>query len=194
MFCALTLSSFGPPSRQRVGQSLPKFAPPRLTRGAPPPALCAASFGPPQGVSHCTFYRCTVSHGPVASARFDSNVDCIIAQLAQASEAPRLWYVARLWSGSCSPRRAISARLQAQCRPSVSPVGQSFPAVGRSVFKLELLRSSRAASAPSRPRLCSAARLLRTSWRSTGRIHGLRPPPLVVARRTQAGAAVAGAC
>ena len=75
---------------------------------------------------------------------------------AAPSRVRRERYVERLWSGSCSPRRAISARLQAQCRPSVSPVGQSLRAVGRS-GSWELLRSS----AP----LCfsAAALLLRCS-------------------------------
>ena len=67
---------------------------------------------------------------------------------------------------------------------------QNFPA-----RRWPLRLPSWSCSAPSRPRAAPLrARLLRTSQRSTGRIHGLRPPPLVVARRTQAGAAVAGAC
>ena len=115
------------PRLKESGPELTEVRRPRLTRGATPPALCAASFGPSQGVSPYTFYRCTGSHGPVDV----SNVACFETRGAESCTR-RAAYVERLWSGSCSPRRAFSAQLQAQCRPSVSPVGQSLRAVGRS--------------------------------------------------------------
>ncbi len=107
-----------------------------------------------------------------ATARSTFRTLLVSRTAAPSSCTRRAAYVERLWSGSCSPRRAISARLQAQCRPSVSPVGQSLRAVGRSgvgSFSALLLRRR------------SAAPLLRSApCSTTGRIHSHRRPLLAV--------------
>ena len=158
------------PRLKESGPELTEVRRPRLTRGATPPALCAPVSDRRKAFPPARF---TVVLEATARSTFRT---LLVSRTAGAEPCTRRErYVERLWSGSCSPRRAISARLQAQCRPSVSPVGQSLRAVGRSgvgSFSALLLRSASAAALL--PLLRSAP------CSTTGRIHSHRRPLLAV--------------